>query len=163
MGDYFSASIEVGGPMTKPTLDALVAAIVTDGPSIGDDYGGGDPGEQEYRDAIAEAAAANEPLKLCDEQARSGTFESIEEFCEKNGLAFVRSSEAYCEFGAEIVWFQPGMKQTDFVVSVSGDACISVDDIRECMSGTPEEQVQKLNAYLALKTPPACPPIAIVV
>ncbi len=76
-------------------------------------------------------------LWMCDDQARSGQFESLETFLQGKHIAFRRRCDGTSEFGPEIVEFRP-----DF-----GLAAISIDATGEAV--TPLAPMRQVKARLA--------------
>jgi hypothetical protein len=96
MADRVSASITVGGALTKTQYLDLAGIIADEGLSVERD---GDRFDPQHR-------KVGEPLSLYAHEVASGRFENLESWCVDNGLPFVRCSGA-CpgQWGAERVVF----------------------------------------------------------
>ena len=105
MADRASASITIGGPISRSCIPGLIAAIEMDGGRA--DWEGEPVDEVSIRDGETLEAFACE---LC-----GGIFQEVESFCEEHALPFVRSS-ASCAgaFGPERVIFTGEKPTTQF-------------------------------------------------
>ena len=96
MANRVSASIEIGGLLTSPQYAELAEIIADEGLSIEWD---GERFEPAHR-------TIGEPLRLYAHEVAWGRFETLEEWCAENRLAFARWSGAYGgEWSAERVVF----------------------------------------------------------
>jgi hypothetical protein len=120
MADRVSASITVGGTLTKAQYLDLAQIIADEGLSVEWD---GDAFEPQHR-------KVGEPLSLYAHEVAWGRFETLESWCVHKGLPFVRCSGAYPgQWGAERVVFigtgQPAFyaaDEDDYIVIGRGTA-----------------------------------------
>jgi hypothetical protein len=108
MTDRSAAEIHIGGKIPGSVAQALCTVITKSGASL--EWGGGwcrlnTPDEL----LLARSADTGGPLllKLYDDEARGGQFETLEVFLQKHGIPYCRWSEGKYEYDAEIVTFHP--------------------------------------------------------
>lgn len=132
MADYFKGRIEIGGRVPHYLNGQLIREIRTAHAAAGDDWGGS-PFQPSTVYELKALAAENEGcIVLCDDAARYGEFDSLEEFLAKNDIGFSRHSEAHDELDAERVEFRPGWdKPRVFNSNNAGDAVVSLRQLRE--------------------------------
>lgn len=112
MSDRIAAEIFIGGTLSSRLVTGLCTAISAQGVVL--DWGDAafspeSAGEllaqrRKYRGALV--------LALCDDQARSGCFEPLEDFLIARRIPFDRYHEAKYEFDAELVCYRPGKPPT---------------------------------------------------
>lgn len=127
MSDRMAAEIFIGGTIPSQLVAPLCRAITADGVSL--DWG----------DAVFQPATAREllthrrdhhgvrVLALCDDQARSGCFETLEQFLITEDIAFDRYHEAKYEFDAEWVCYRPGRKPLVLVTDADRRPIVRAD------------------------------------
>lgn len=107
MGARYSTWIEIGGSLDRSRAPVLMRAIQAD-------YARLDWGEPAFEPRSADellAARHEDRLRLCDEEARYGEFDTIESACRELGLCYRRHSEAWCGEDALLVDWRPGMAE----------------------------------------------------
>ena len=132
MADYFKGRIEIGGRVPHHLKDQLIKEIRSAHAAEGDDWGGSpfQPSTVDELKALAEENEGN--IVLCDDAARYGEFDSLEEFLAKNDIGFSRHSDAHDELDAERVEFRPGWdKPRVFNSNAAGDTVVSLRELRE--------------------------------
>jgi hypothetical protein len=146
MADRASASIVIGGTISRSTLVDLVAAIASDGGRA--DWDG------EALDASAISSGAT--LEACAHDLVGGTFDWTEQFCEDRGLAYVRNSGS-CggAFGPERVVFTGTGAAVQFDMTESEEVVLARSMIRDLGS------IEAIEAWFQLAefTPP---PLTII-
>jgi hypothetical protein len=104
------------------------------------------------------AASSDERLRLCDEEARYGEFDTIESACRELGLSYRRHTEAWCGEDAILVDWRPGM--TEPLVRVAsnegGDEAL-VSEERVCEALGLLEAGQTVEGVAVLRT--LCPAV----
>ncbi len=111
MSDYMTTEIHIGGKVRRSVAQALCEAIARAGASL--EWGGGQYHPDTPDDLLpARSADPGEPLllKLYDDQARYGEFDSLETFLRKHGIPYSRWGEGKYEYDPEVVTFRPGCK-----------------------------------------------------
>jgi hypothetical protein len=167
MSDYFPGSIEIGGKVPKALAQELVDAVVNAGAAEGDDWGGEGWEPETPEDLLKSAKESGGTLRLCNDQARYGEFDELEEFCRLNGIAYSRHSDAKYEYDAENVEFRPGMEGPEtFFSNSSSNVQISQDEIKREVyplleKGKAKEALAKLKE-LAGENIPALEPLEFV-
>jgi hypothetical protein len=112
LGEWFNASVRIGGKMPRSLLPDLLDAIEQDGGGLDWDEGG-----ITEADLIA-AVAPNESLLITNPQASYGQMDAIEAFCRENGLAFRSACDAHYELAGEVHHWRPGFER---VLSAGAD------------------------------------------
>lgn len=112
MSDRIAAEIFIGGAISRKQVAQLCSAITAQGVSL--DWGDAEFRPESAGELLAERREYHgaQILALCDDQARSGCFESLEEFLIAERIPFDRYHEAKYEFDAELVWYRPGRPPT---------------------------------------------------
>jgi len=110
MSEHIATEIWIGGRIPQSLVLRLCEAIRREGVSL------------EWGDAFFQPCTAGDLLAvrkaddrevpllwLCDDQARWGQFEAMEEFLRSEGIAFNRRSDAKSEYDGELVMFRQGV------------------------------------------------------
>ncbi|MET3436023.1 hypothetical protein [Sphingomonas sp. 1185] len=102
MADRVFVKITIGGALPRSRLQDLLTVVANEGLSL----------DHDDEELSIEDHVANEPLTLMAHEVAWGRFDQLESFCQKLGLAFVRSSGGYAgSFGPVRVvfagWGQP--------------------------------------------------------
>lgn len=112
MSDYIPASISIGGNVLRKLVPGLLGAIDADGLK----HNWGEPLLAWTAERLLEQAADNDGLLwLCDEEARGGSFDELEEWLEENDIPFDRRSDAKFEYDGGIQYFRPGLGVIEIV------------------------------------------------
>jgi len=137
MADHFSGEISIGGKVPLSKIPGLIEAINAQECS----HGWGDKTiKMPYpKDHLMEATEKlltliNDDgiIWVCDEQARNGELEEIEDYCEENNIGFTRISSGYCEYEPETKEFRPGMKSPIVILTNDdGNEMIPAGEVRE--------------------------------
>ena len=106
MADCFWGSIEIGGSLPRSKVKDFLKAIKEDV-------------VEEVDSDFIEENMDEETLSFEDDQARKGEFGDTESFCTDNGLSFVRQSDAYSEYSAEVSWLIEGKEGCSMVCKYS--------------------------------------------
>ncbi len=155
MGEYMSAEINIGSPLTADGRLRLIAAVLADNPRVGD-WAGEYVTEESLAAAIDLAVAEGTTLALYDEQASWGKFEETEEVCEKLGLNYLRECEGNEEYDPEKVWWAPGMEGSETcLATASGSLALLAEDVRKAIDEGGLAAVEALLVYEAPVEPPA--------
>jgi hypothetical protein len=118
MADHMAAEIHIGGKVRRSTAKALCEVIAASGASL--EWGGGRCHLNSPDDLLlARSAETGEPLllKLYDDQARWGEFDSLESFLRENGIPYSRWSEGKYEYDAEAVAFRSECGQMSWLTN----------------------------------------------
>jgi len=158
MSDYFSGTIEIGGQLPASELPFFIQAINNETnlnlkEEIKEDIS---PKEfldlldgTENIDDMQEIIQNGGSLRFFVSEARYGRFEDIESFCVRNGLTFIRYSEAYGEYEADIEWWQPGMEQSCIRFCDNyGHITIRAERIRETIESVKRFNPKEAPLYL---------------
>ena len=122
MADRVSVSIMIGGLLSRDLLSQFVEAIAADGAALDWD------GTPFALDALADEVALN----LCANEVAWGRFETIEEFCTKAGLSFVRwSGGSAGSFSPERVVHRGQSEPRIFAVTDDDEVVIGRDTVRQ--------------------------------
>lgn len=118
MADYFGATIYIGGQLSAKELPFFIQTISNEIPGCGDldddmspedlmNFFGDTTNEYDGSTMLE----ADGSIKFYGE-GRYGKFDDLEEFCVSHGLTFIRYSDAYAEYDADVEWWGPGMETT---------------------------------------------------
>ena len=154
MSDRYPAEIHIGGSMPRALLDNLVKEIVATGASL-DDYGGRIVTQEFVQEAIQEGQI----IKLCDDQARYGSFEELEDFLVRHGIHFNLHCDAFCEYDGENVYFRGGKRLLSLPASQKGNILIRFEDIMNILNNQDMDDHRKLEALTKLVVPPETKPL----
>ena len=154
MSARYSAWIRIGGSLERSHAEILIKAIRTD-------YARLDWGEPPFEPSTADellAARSDERLRLCDEEARYGEFDTIESACRELGLSYRRHAEAWCGEDAILIDWRPGMAEPLVRVASNegGDEAL-VSEERVCEALGLLEAGQTVEGVAALRT--LCPAV----
>ena len=135
MAELFSGEIYIGGKIPRSKLPGLIQAINKQqccwdwGDStieLGDEI---EPAITELLKRIEDTG--QELLWLCDDDARYGELEIIENFCLKNDIGFRRFSEGCGDYSPEIAEFRPEWEGVDdYVTDSNGNPMIPGTDVK---------------------------------
>jgi hypothetical protein len=156
MGDYFPGSIEIGGTITRAVYNKLF--------KLAQSYGFEWADVPDDPDDLLKAIAGK-PLEITDPQASGGMFPDIEEFCQENGLTFRRHSDSYCEYEAEIVWWEPGMDETAYTLATSNDEVpvVLLSEVETAMKQKSEAaRTRAFKQLIKRHTPVNVPPLEVI-
>jgi hypothetical protein len=164
MSDCFPAWIEIGGPVPRALVPALLEHI--DAAGLRWNW---------TEDAVKSTTAQElvEELRQHDtdllraghDEARYGSFDDLEAFLVRHDIAFDRQSDAKYEHDARLVRFRPGMREPhQSLATQAGSPVIEVEDLRpiqELLQQGDREEAQRRLAQLLDPVPPL-PPLTIV-
>ncbi len=172
MADRFAGKISIGGHVSNGNVKALIKAIYTEGINLYPEWSDKIFSPKKKQDLI-NALDESGHLVLCDDQSRNGMFDDLEDSLTALGVAWSRWSGSYCEYGAEIVWWQPGMDAPDgFNCDNDGNELVAVEPVKkayallrhyfsECPgSGDPEMSNDAMQQLASIITEvPVLPPL----
>ena len=112
MSDRIAAEIYIGGMLSSRLVAGLCTTVSAQGVSL--DWGDAAFSPESAGELLAQRRKYHGELvlALCDDQARSGCFEPLEEFLIARRIPFDRYHEAKYEFDAELVCYRPGKQPT---------------------------------------------------
>jgi hypothetical protein len=156
----YAMQITIGGILKSSHLDSFFAAIEREGVSYDWDEGPFADSPDHLRELIAAEGGAG--LRMRD-SAHAGRFDDLEAFCIEHGLTFVVHSSASDEVDAELRWWAPGYQAVQWSHSLeNGSPAFTQPSILEVLGeGTCSERLDRLEAWLASRTPPVVPPLRI--
>ncbi len=157
MADYFPGEIHIGGPIRRPLLKQLIAAIVAEGVSLGN-YGDR-PATQE---ALREAFAAGDVVHLYDDQACYGQFDGLEAFLARHRIHFDRHSDSRYEFDAENVYYRGRGRPVVLLATGDGTPLLPCDEITAILDRESLDAAARLRAIRRKAAPPATRPLTPV-
>jgi len=135
MSDRMAAEIWIGGKIPADSIADLCAAL--DAERLAVDYGECPFRPQSGEDLLS-ACRANDAgvplLWLCDDQARGGQFDDLEQFLQTHDISYTRRTESGCGYDAEIVEFRSGMlSPVRVVTNVDGLPVVVTTDVRRVL------------------------------
>jgi len=121
MSDYYGASIEIGGKVSRKNIEEMVSIINAHYiGQIGFEYG--EESEDPFSaDALIERITSEESLSFVGNAVRNGWFPELEQLLVENAIPFVRHSEASVEADTEMRVFT-GEKDATYNATDRGDA-----------------------------------------
>jgi len=155
MADHFPGEIHIGGLIPRTVLQKLIRAAVDEGVSV-EGYGGPDAGDDDLRKAFQEGTVVH----LYADQARYGMFEALEGFLVKHRIPFDRSSEAFCEYNAEVVRYRGGKEAVVLPADQNGHVLLCREDIAAVLDDALLDASAKVEAIRRLVNPPDTEPLA---
>ena len=145
MSEHFAGHISIGGKVPRSKIPGLIAAINRQQCCC--DWGDatvelGDEIEPAITELLKNIEnTGQELLWLCDNDARYGELEIIENYCWENGIGFRRFSEGCGEYIPEIVEFRPGWDGTDvYNTNQNGIPMIPGDDVKFLLDALNESE-----------------------
>lgn len=122
MADRTSASIKIGGSLSRALIPALIAAIEADGGRADWD---GEPIEEVM-------IVDGEVLEVCACEISNGIFDAVERFCEDHHLPFLRSSGSCAgAFGPERVIFDGSTPPRDFICAEWDEVLLTRHEVQQ--------------------------------
>src|SRR5581483_815343 len=73
-------------------------------------------------------------LRLCDDQARWGRFEQLEDFLVGHGISFDRSSDGKFEYDPELVVFRPGNDPRSIGTNAAHEPVVTEPAVSEALA-----------------------------
>ncbi len=134
MSDYMAAEIRIGGSILQSTVAPLCDVICQQNVSL------------EWGDSLFVPTTAAElldacqvtngvsVLRLCDEQARWGEFEQLEELLRQRLVSFRRFTDGKYEHESEVVEYRSHMGLVRTLASKAGEELIPLQPVREVES-----------------------------
>jgi len=125
MSDRASASITIGGTLPRWKLPDLFHALALEGALTDFD-------EAPFEEKDFEAG---KPLRVACHELAWGVFETLESFCRKQGLSYIRRSDG-CQgaFSAERVVYAGEGEPQSFDINDEGDLVMSLHAIRRLVT-----------------------------
>lgn len=108
MGDRFTTSVKIGGPLDEPRLREIISSAVVDGFSI--EWEGTDKEDYILAKCIAALRAGETHLEFNDPEISNDSLESFTGELTRLGVPWNASIDAKFEFDGEFRWWRPGMK-----------------------------------------------------
>jgi len=155
MADHFPGEIHIGGPIPRAVLQKLIRAAVDEGVSV-EGYGGPDADAEALQKAFQEGAVVH----LYADQARYGMFALLEQFLVKHRIHFDRSSEAFCEYNAEVVWYRGGQSAVVLPADQNGNVLLDRETVAAVLEDASLDAPAKVEAIRRLVSPPDTAPLA---
>ena len=155
MADHFPGEIHIGGPIPRAALRKLIRAAVDEDVSL-EGYGGPDADAEDLRKAFQEGTI----VRLYADQARYGMFADLEGFLVKRRIHFDRSSEAFCEYNAEVVRYRGGKEAVVLPADQNGNVLLCREDIAAVLDDALLDASAKVEAIRRLVSPPETEPLA---
>ena len=155
MADHFPGEIHIGGPIPRAALRKLIRAAVDEDVSL-EGYGGPDADAEDLRNAFQEGTI----VRLCADQARYGMFAVLERFLVDHRIHFDRSSEAFCEYNAEMVHYRGGKEAVVLPADQNGNVLLCREDIAAVLDDALLDASAKVEAIRRLVNPPDTEPLS---
>ena len=131
MADRFAGKISIGGQVPTDKVEALMDAINAEGINLHPDWAD-KPFSAECKQKLMDALNDSGHIVLCDDQARNGMFDCLEDALTELGISWERWSDSYCEYDAEIVWWHPGMDAQDGIICIAdGNEVVLAEPVKE--------------------------------
>ena len=130
MSDRFWAKIEIGGQLKRADLSAFQKLM--------NDWAPENISVQEYADK-------GWTIEFEDSEARYGQFVEVEEWCTKHGLTWSRQSDSYCDYDAEVVWYDPLGSKDDprsLILTADGHANLRLDTLSSMIKAAKETSLE---------------------
>jgi len=173
MSDCTPAEISIGGEIPASVVPPLCQAIAAEGVAL-------EWGEESFApksaDDLQRACTDRDGvvvLWLCDNQARLGLFESLENFLQEHAIAFRRRSDSTSECDPEIVEHRPGSVPVAIPTNAAGEPVVPVERIRVVEAGLAQalelikrgdrrgpSALRSVHKRLLKELPPEFPPLA---
>jgi hypothetical protein len=160
MADRMPAYILIGGQMTPAVAEELCQQVCQSG-------AGWEFGEAYYSDwtevkkHLLDAMNDEEHLRLCDDNATWGRFESLENWLCENGLPWKRHCSAKYEYDADWTYWQPGMDEPDTVASnEDGEEMLAISSLKHALGQ--KDPLAAVTALVSEITVPEIPPVELV-
>jgi len=162
MSDRLCAYLILGGQLPRAKLPQLLKAITAADVSL------------EWGDCCFRPASEKELLNvrqngeifLCDEEARNGEFEELEQACRRLGVAYTRFTEGASGYDPELVDWRPGMKKSvvRHASNCSEAIYVPVKQVEKALRYLEAGQIHKANQTLRALCPEVLklPPFKIV-
>jgi len=131
MSEYMVAEISIGGRIAPSLITDLCTAITQQ--SVAVEWGDAQfsPGtRQDLLEACQEKEGVS-LLWLCDDQARWGAFETLEQFLRDNQIAYTRRSEGRSEYDPERVEFRPERGMVSLPTNTAGEPVVPVSQLAD--------------------------------
>lgn len=161
MGTYFPAKIEIGGKLKRADLDDFLDAANKAG--VGFDYADEENIDADKLMAHLEAGPP-ESLNLYSSSASWGRFENLENWLDSYGLPWIRHSDAYAEYNADVTVSFPDEETYTLPTDAGGDLVVSMSEVKAALEALKEGRIydamQTLSA--SIKELPTVPPFEIV-
>lgn len=159
MGTHFPGRITIGGKLPRSKLDEFVRLAEFN--SAGFDWDSDPFTKEELLEFLK--SGETEPLNLMSSEASFGRFEELEDWLSKNGMSYLITSDAYCEYGATISGVVNGQ---EFSVDADqdGDAIVGMDVVTSALASLKSGDIFEAVATLshAAKSTPVVPAFEIV-
>jgi hypothetical protein len=160
MSDCFPAQIEIGGPVPRTLVPALLEHIDNEGLRW-------NWSEDEVRATTAEELIEElrqhetDVLRVGHDEASYGAFDDLEAFLFKHNIAFDRQTDGKYDYDGHLVRFRDGMREPhESLATHNGLPVIWVEDLRPIQEllqqGNHEEAQQQLDQLLD-PVPPLLP------
>jgi len=135
MSDRMAAEIWISGKIPADCVADLCAAL--DAERLAVDYGECPFRPQSGEDLLS-ACRVNDAgvrlLWLCDDQARGGQFDDLEQFLLTHGISYTRRTESGCGCDGELVEFRSGMvSPVRVITNVDGLPVVVTTDVRRAL------------------------------
>ncbi len=131
MADRFAGKISIGGQVPIDKVEALMGAINSEEINLHPDWSD-KPFAPKNKQDLIDALNESGHIVLCDAQACNGMFDCLEDALTELGIAWERWSDSYCEYDAEIVWWQPGMDGQDSIIcDADGNEVVLAGPVKE--------------------------------
>jgi hypothetical protein len=162
MADRFPGKITIGGDITESQLKKLAAAAVES--NVKTDWGDRELDETDVKQIFYNNQGSH--VTFVNEEARSGVFESLEDYCDKAGISYVRHSSPKYEYDGELSWNVPGASEDETktgtcLATESGSAVVLLSDIEAALGDDAQETRKKLVRLVAKHKTPVLPPVIV--
>lgn len=144
MSEYMAAAIMIGGPLPHFLRESLARVVAEQG--VGLEYGEGPLLQEEVLTLIDETIRLGETLRLCDDEAANGEFQTLEAFLRSHGVAYKRTSDAKYEADGQAILFD-GAKIIAHKANQRGKVTAAYRDIEQAIA---EGRFEALLAELRL-------------
>lgn len=149
MSDSFWGRIKVGGKLPREKIDDFIRALEED-VLVTDPEGSVTEVLQKVIDEHRDGEKGY--LEFEESEAINGAFPTLEDFCEENGLHFVRESSQFCEYNACEQWYSPGALKEKGINFLDSDSreIVFKSDMEELIEAVREvRDVENAPKYMA--------------
>ena len=130
MSEHMAAEIRIGGNVPASLVPDLCTVIASQGVSL--EWGDGRFHPSTPEDLIGACDDRGDGVRLlwlCDDQARWGEFERLEQFLREHGIAYTRQSAGQYEYDPETVDFRPGHGMVSQVTNAAGQPVVAASEL----------------------------------
>ncbi len=124
MADYLAAQITIGGCISRGLVPGLCRTIREEGLALEWGEASFVPESTEELLAARQLIDGDFVLRLCDDQARYGEFDTLEAFLIKRRIPFDRHSEAHYDYAPALLVYRPERGRQQWLATTGGQPLV---------------------------------------